>query len=1048
MFGYYDAIKRALDKKLDESIQNKEKSFHLHGIGLSKIPEKLLKIEGLQRVVIDKQYYDNEEMDIIGDMFGIANHISDWSPLLSLHDLRIIDSTGESSIDEDTLEKMPYLEELYISGTVKRIDFLKKLPKLKKLAIIGKSNITDWSFLSYFENLELLDLSGESFCDASFLNGLSNLKYLNISGNNLSNIEHLKKLTSLEYLNIGSNKIKNIEVVCDLPSINTLILRNNPIEYLSPLSHLKSLVKLDLTNLPYEKLALENGKHKKQTSFIDLSEIQDIVTLKELYVGYTKSVNIESIGNLHKLKRLDIAYTKTESISFIDSLDNLEYLDISSNKISDISPLASLKYLDNINASDNKISNLSPLCDLKLLWDLNFTENLIEYFPKEILINNSELERILLVSNPIKNIPLSIIKSGGKFSFKGCLPQMKDYFLSLENGYYTNKEHKVLVVGNGWVGKTSLIKKIIANAPPSKVSTHGIDIFSWQTDFSESSLVHFWDFAGQDIYHATHQLFMRNGAVFILVYDKETEESSHKEVDGISYENFRINYWLDQFKSLSKESPILIVQNKIDEHKKDAEPQFENYNIKGFYTVSCELSSQNGIESLKEGIDNVIRDLPEFHQEIPLEWYNVKIKVDELMRNGINAIEYEEYLQICQECGVLDTTSTNDKTLLDYLDHVGVVYYDELLFDNRIIINQQWALNAVYKFLNRNKEYLEFLNQQGRFSEKLVDKIWSDYKKEDRKTFLSYMVSCYLCFKIGHSTNSCYVIPQMLSVTPPQNLIKSWSLRDAFFYKMKFEYIHQGVFGRFIASMCNSIRAENYWKNGIEIWFKKSLALITYEDKDRAIIIQAVGEDIGELIRSIQWRMGYRVNTQDKTEYISVNGLEWVSTQSVLKGLEGHDSHLVTEDGKAVDATGYYESYNIIDNKYESSNKENTIENGTSMNDKLDLLLRNDSKILNKVEQMGENQETMFLDLVDTMYDIAENSDKKIDGLNIEEIKRNISNQSAIEGKIKASFPLFEMLGIFKLEAEMSVDVEKLTKKAMKKLKEYKQHSDDRKPEY
>jgi GTPase SAR1 family protein len=72
----------------------------------------------------------------------------------------------------------------------------------------------------------------------------------------------------------------------------------------------------------------------------------------------------------------------------------------------------------------------------------------------------------------------------------------------------------------------------------------------------EDILVHFWDFGGQEIMHATHQFFLSKRSLYILVLDGRRDEKTE--------------YWLKHIESFGGDSPILVVLNKIDEN-----PSFE-----------------------------------------------------------------------------------------------------------------------------------------------------------------------------------------------------------------------------------------------------------------------------------------------------------------------------------------------------------------------------------------------------------------------------------------------------------------------------------------
>ncbi len=109
-------------------------------------------------------------------------------------------------------------------------------------------------------------------------------------------------------------------------------------------------------------------------------------------------------------------------------------------------------------------------------------------------------------------------------------------------GITVNDTLKVMFVGNAMSGKTSIIKRLIegrdATIPRKDERTIGVDIYNWDPKDSSTSLstsipqlsrsVHgdeigvkfsIWDFAGQHVYHATHELFYSSQSLYIIVWD-------------------------------------------------------------------------------------------------------------------------------------------------------------------------------------------------------------------------------------------------------------------------------------------------------------------------------------------------------------------------------------------------------------------------------------------------------------------------------------------------------------------------------------------------
>ena len=98
----------------------------------------------------------------------------------------------------------------------------------------------------------------------------------------------------------------------------------------------------------------------------------------------------------------------------------------------------------------------------------------------------------------------------------------------------------------------------------------------------------------------------------------------------------------------------------------------------------------------------------------------------------------EYFRQLCTEAGGV----SRPELLLDYLHHAGIVFYREGLFDDRIVLDQAWALEAVYAVFHREKCYRPLRQLRGRFTRTLLEAlVWRDYRIEEQELFLSLMKS-------------------------------------------------------------------------------------------------------------------------------------------------------------------------------------------------------------------------------------------------------------------------------------------------------------------
>ena len=106
------------------------------------------------------------------------------------------------------------------------------------------------------------------------------------------------------------------------------------------------------------------------------------------------------------------------------------------------------------------------------------------------------------------------------------------------------------------VGKTCLVNRLVHDTFEPQPMTEGIRITQWpvQLHGDEEVRLHVWDFGGQEIMHATHQFFLTERSLYLLVL-------SGREGTG----DIDAEYWLRMIESFGAESPVIVVLNKIQE---------------------------------------------------------------------------------------------------------------------------------------------------------------------------------------------------------------------------------------------------------------------------------------------------------------------------------------------------------------------------------------------------------------------------------------------------------------------------------------------------
>ncbi|MHA2008237.1 MAG: GTP-binding protein [Promethearchaeota archaeon] len=116
---------------------------------------------------------------------------------------------------------------------------------------------------------------------------------------------------------------------------------------------------------------------------------------------------------------------------------------------------------------------------------------------------------------------------------------------------------KITVIGDGAVGKTSLIKKYTQGAFKKEyIATLGTQFSKYEEVIDgEKVELYLWDIAGQDSFQALRQRFYTGSSGAIIVFSHAPEQPN-------SYEH--VPRWLNDIKKFCGNIPIVLFGNKVD----------------------------------------------------------------------------------------------------------------------------------------------------------------------------------------------------------------------------------------------------------------------------------------------------------------------------------------------------------------------------------------------------------------------------------------------------------------------------------------------------
>lgn len=147
---------------------------------------------------------------------------------------------------------------------------------------------------------------------------------------------------------------------------------------------------------------------------------------------------------------------------------------------------------------------------------------------------------------------------------------------------------KVVVAGDGFVGKTSLIRRYSQGMfQASRVMTIGVDFQTVIVEVRGQSVkLSIWDIAGQERFGAFRGSFYRGARAVALVYDV---------TDQISMVN--LTRWQAEIVKVAPEAHFVVVGNKIDLHRAVQREQAESWaTSKGFPYIETSAVTEAGVK--------------------------------------------------------------------------------------------------------------------------------------------------------------------------------------------------------------------------------------------------------------------------------------------------------------------------------------------------------------------------------------------------------------------------------------------------------------------
>jgi Leucine-rich repeat (LRR) protein len=569
--------------------------------------------------------------------------------------------------------------------------------------------------------------------------------------------------------------------------------------------------------------------------------IAQLTNLTSLGLSYNQITEIpESIAQLTNLTLLDLSYNQiTEIPESIAQLTNLTSLDLSYNQLTEIpeSP-AQLSNLISLDLSYNQLTEIpESIAQLSNLETLYLENNNVQSLPSSIQLC-PKLYQLDLCGNPL---PIPNVILGGKgFAQVGDRETILNFYFQTQNSDDRAPLHeaKLLIVGEGEAGKTTLANKLQNpdfELEPNQESTEGIDVIRWEFDQPDGSTfrTNIWDFGGQEIMHHTHQFFLTERSLYLLVVDDRRE-------------NPNFNYWLNVIRVLTNKSPVLIIQNEKADNKctlNERELRGEFNNLEKFFPLNL-ASDPDKLQTLKHHIQHRLTQLPEVSKPWPTPWVRIRHALENYHQNYISLNEYKS---LCRTNGI-----TNAKEMLQIskaLHELGIcLHFQTTALKHQLILKPEWVTNAIYKIVKNDT----IITQNGCFTTQDLEQLWSaPAYAEVQDELLELMKKFNLCYPLI-GTPGTHIAPQLLPIDAPD--YTDLDFTDSLTLTYRYDFMPKGLIAPFIVGMYRLIDRDQrlVWRNGVILHDGNAHAEIIESDYHREIQIRVTGFNKRTLLDQIR----------------------------------------------------------------------------------------------------------------------------------------------------------------------------------------------------
>lgn len=589
-----------------------------------------------------------------------------------------------------------------------------------------------------------------------------------------------------------------------------------------------------------------------------------------------------SIGQLGQLQQLNISNNELTALpEAIGQLSKLAFLDLHNNEMTTLSEgVGRLSQLWGLDVCSNQLKALpEALGQLTQLRDIWVFDNRLTFLP-ESLRRLTNLQQLYLHDNPALGLPPEVLGPTWKDVFekhaKPASPaSIMDYYFKMREGRRPLNEVRLLLMGRGEAGKTSIFRRLIEDRfVEGEPETKGIDVRPWELRCGRDAVrAHVWDFAGQVVAHATHQFFLSHRSVYVLVF---TGRADSEKQDA--------EYWLRLIRAFGtvpgtgQTSPVIVALNKweLAQCKVDRNALQEKYPfIVGFVETDCR--SARGIADLNKLIRETVDGMASVREAFPQAWFAIK---ERLATMKVDYVSYGEFRAQCRQLGESDAGAQDSLARVLHLLCVALNYAEDERLREATVLDPHWVTNGIYTLLR------DAARERGIMTLADVARALPQEKPGMRRYLVELMRRFDLAFPLTEAGDE-WLVPQRLPPTQPK-LEREWQEPDLTRLRYTYTALPEGLIPRFITRNYPLSEAQQRWVNGVVLVMDDARALVRADQSERCVTAAVSGSADGRrrlagLVREDLRRIHADMRGLDPLEEMELEGKpgEWVRVQTL-----------------------------------------------------------------------------------------------------------------------------------------------------------------------